>query len=280
VRFPPGDRHRVWQRCGKVREILLAAAREHPAALREPGAGRFLRCFGDNALNFELGVWSAEMSSRPRRFRSDLNFAIERKLRAAGIEIPFPQRDVHVASLPPGFAIHEPRIGGIVKTQSIRSALPQVSRSSTGKHLQYFPRRTAHGCCYGKVEIFLSLAHEYAPQSTSLLFRNRTGAATHLAATCLLLLLGAAKGFAENPWTSSPLGWSSSSTGVARVGWSSWETTKGGTFGGPSISVETPRHRRESSHSTAPAASFHSTAPAASFHSTTPAAITMPPSIR
>jgi len=111
-----------------------------------------------------------------------------------------------------------------------------------------------------------------APQSTSLLFRNRTGAATHLAATCLLLLPRRRKRFRRKPLDIIPVGWSSSSTGVASRGWSSWETTKGGTFGGPSISVETPRHRRESSHSTAPAASFHSTAPAASFHSTTPAA--------
>jgi small-conductance mechanosensitive channel len=44
------------------------------------------------------------MSSRPRRFRSDLNFAIERKLREAGIEIPFPQRDVYIRSAPPGLA--------------------------------------------------------------------------------------------------------------------------------------------------------------------------------
>jgi len=38
------------------------------------------------------------MSYRPRRYRSDLNFAIERHLRAAGIEIPNPQRDLHIRS--------------------------------------------------------------------------------------------------------------------------------------------------------------------------------------
>jgi small-conductance mechanosensitive channel len=88
----------------KVRELLLSIAREHPAALKEPEPVVFFDGFGDNSLNFELGVWSAEMSSRPRRFRSDLNFAIERKLREAGIEIPFPQRDVYIRSAPPGLA--------------------------------------------------------------------------------------------------------------------------------------------------------------------------------
>ena len=37
-------------------------------------------------------------SHRPTRFRSDLYFAIERKLRENNIEIPFPQRDLHIRS--------------------------------------------------------------------------------------------------------------------------------------------------------------------------------------
>ncbi|PYI77471.1 MAG: hypothetical protein DMF04_06250 [Verrucomicrobia bacterium] len=36
------------------------------------------------------------MSYRPRRFRSDLNFAIAQKLRETGIEIPSPQRDLSI----------------------------------------------------------------------------------------------------------------------------------------------------------------------------------------
>lgn len=84
----------------KVRELLLEVAKEHPAALKNPEPGVFFSGFGDSSLNFELGVWSAEMSDHPRRFRSDLNFGIERKLREAGIEIPFPQRDVHIKSAP------------------------------------------------------------------------------------------------------------------------------------------------------------------------------------
>ena len=38
------------------------------------------------------------MVKSPRRFRSELNFSIDNKLREAGIEIPFPQRDLHVRS--------------------------------------------------------------------------------------------------------------------------------------------------------------------------------------
>jgi small-conductance mechanosensitive channel len=38
------------------------------------------------------------MSYRPRRYKSDLNFAIEKNLRAAGVELAFPQRDLHIRS--------------------------------------------------------------------------------------------------------------------------------------------------------------------------------------
>ncbi|MEY2541176.1 MAG: potassium-dependent mechanosensitive channel [Verrucomicrobiota bacterium] len=82
----------------KVREALLAAGREDPHTLEEPAPNVFLEKFGESSIDFELVVWSSEMSYRPRRFRSDLNFAIEKKLREAGIEIAFPQRDLHIRS--------------------------------------------------------------------------------------------------------------------------------------------------------------------------------------
>jgi len=82
----------------KVRAALLAAGRENPNTLKDPAPSVFLEKFGENSIDFELVVWSSEMSSRPRRYRSDLNFAIEHKLREAGIEIPNPQRDLHFRS--------------------------------------------------------------------------------------------------------------------------------------------------------------------------------------
>src|SRR5213083_672896 len=82
----------------KVREALLAAGRENPNTLKDPEPSVFLKKFGDNSIDFELVVWSSEMSARPSRYRSDLNFAIEQKFREAGIEIAFPQRDLHIRS--------------------------------------------------------------------------------------------------------------------------------------------------------------------------------------
>ena len=88
----------------KVREALIAAGQSNSHVLEDPAPSVFLKKFGDSSIDFELVVWSSEMSHRPSRFKSDLNFAIEEKLREAGIEIPFPQRDLHIRS-------------GVLKTQ-------------------------------------------------------------------------------------------------------------------------------------------------------------------
>src|SRR5205807_3499870 len=82
----------------KVRDALVAAGTSHPHVLHDPAPSVFLKQFGESSIEFELVVWSSEMSHRPSRFKSDLNFAIEEKLREAGIEIPFPQRDLHIRS--------------------------------------------------------------------------------------------------------------------------------------------------------------------------------------
>src|SRR6266508_279959 len=80
----------------KVRDALLAVAHENPHTLKEPAPSVFLDQFGENSIDFKLVVWSSEMSARPSRYRSDLNFAIAEKFREVGIEFPFPQRDVHI----------------------------------------------------------------------------------------------------------------------------------------------------------------------------------------
>ena len=81
-----------------VSEALIAAGKSHPHVLEHPTPSVFLKEFGESSIHFELVVWSSEMSHRPSRFKSDLNFAVEEKLREAGIEIPNPQRDLHIRS--------------------------------------------------------------------------------------------------------------------------------------------------------------------------------------
>ena len=83
----------------KLRKLMLEVADEHPKALKDPPPELFFVGFGDSSLNFELAVWSSESTTSPRQFRSDLFFAIEKKLRESGIEIPYPQQDLHVRTV-------------------------------------------------------------------------------------------------------------------------------------------------------------------------------------
>lgn len=79
-----------------VEKLLLEAANEDDDVLQSPPPSvRFLE-FGDNSLNFELRAWSRARLHRPGLFRSNLNFAIIKKFREHGVEVPFPQREVNI----------------------------------------------------------------------------------------------------------------------------------------------------------------------------------------
>lgn len=86
----------------KVRDILLQLAQEHPRVIKDGSSPKprvlFLG-FGDSSLDFELRVFVYNIDER-LGITSDLNFAIDKAFREAGIEIPFPQRDVHVRDWP------------------------------------------------------------------------------------------------------------------------------------------------------------------------------------
>jgi small-conductance mechanosensitive channel len=80
-----------------VRRTLLTAAQAHPAVVRKEQAAVLFEDFGDSSLDFTLMVWIDDPVAQ-RRVASDLRFAIDAAFRRAGIEIPFPQRDLHLRS--------------------------------------------------------------------------------------------------------------------------------------------------------------------------------------
>ncbi len=80
----------------EVKEILLTVAEKEPMVEKyRPPAVRFTE-FADSSLNFELLVWINVQKTARKKIRSRLNFAIFRAFQNAGIEIPFPQRDIHI----------------------------------------------------------------------------------------------------------------------------------------------------------------------------------------
>jgi len=79
----------------RVRETLERVAAEHPGVLEEPRPLVRFDDFGESSLAFTLLVWLSSPRTEPI-VASELRFAIDRAFREAGIEIPFPQRDLHL----------------------------------------------------------------------------------------------------------------------------------------------------------------------------------------
>lgn len=79
----------------KVREIMMAAALEHPGTIKDPAPEVRLFSTDDSALVFQLLVWIPDPRERGR-MEGNLRFDIVRRFRAQGVTIPFPQREVRL----------------------------------------------------------------------------------------------------------------------------------------------------------------------------------------
>ncbi len=116
----------------RVMKLLTAEAASHDNVMTNPAPVAYFIGFGDSALNFELRFWS-ERQDIWFQLKSDVTVAVCKALTEAGIEIPFPQRDIHVRtvdqsiptqSLPPALAPVKPR-----PAAPIESNLPEPSES-------------------------------------------------------------------------------------------------------------------------------------------------------
>jgi len=85
----------------RVREAGVAAARAVPEVLDVEGRRPtvWLVGYGDSAVNYELVVWAdRDLTTHPASTHAKLMWALDDELLRSGIEIPFPQRDLHVRS--------------------------------------------------------------------------------------------------------------------------------------------------------------------------------------
>jgi small-conductance mechanosensitive channel len=81
----------------KVMEVLLAVAAADSNVLKDPAPAVVFQAFGESSLNFALRVWILVQTTVDARSR--LSIALVRALEEAGIEIPFPQRDLNLKSM-------------------------------------------------------------------------------------------------------------------------------------------------------------------------------------
>jgi len=84
----------------KVRELMLAAAADTLRVLKDPKPACLITGLGDNAVNLEIRVWINDPQNGIASVKSDLFRGILQRFRDHGIEMPFPQRDVHLKSIP------------------------------------------------------------------------------------------------------------------------------------------------------------------------------------
>ncbi|HTT65897.1 MAG TPA: mechanosensitive ion channel domain-containing protein [Bryobacteraceae bacterium] len=82
-----------------VRRMLLDVAQAQPEVLSEPRPDVIFHGFGDSTLDFELRVWTEQCLRTPQILKSNLYYEIFRVFGENQIEIPFPQRDLHIRSV-------------------------------------------------------------------------------------------------------------------------------------------------------------------------------------
>jgi small-conductance mechanosensitive channel len=87
----------------KVIQILRDCAGSHPEVLKDPKPIPVFVAFGQSSLDFRLLFWITD-NERRLMIQSDLAIFINDALKKAGIEIPFPQQDLHVKSIDPSVA--------------------------------------------------------------------------------------------------------------------------------------------------------------------------------
>jgi small-conductance mechanosensitive channel len=80
----------------RAMRLMEEAARKHPRVLADPPPKAFLARFADSGIELELGVWIGDPEIGTLGIRSELNLAIWRAFQEAGIEIPYPQREVRI----------------------------------------------------------------------------------------------------------------------------------------------------------------------------------------
>ena len=80
-----------------VTKLLIQAANEHNQVLDTPEPEVWFNEFGDSSLNFELVCWIPNSTIKPA-IVNELNRAIDKLFRENKVEIPFPQRDLHIRS--------------------------------------------------------------------------------------------------------------------------------------------------------------------------------------
>lgn len=82
----------------KIKRILIEVADANPGVLKNPGCDVLFDGYGEKSLDFKLRVWSTDYVDKPNVLKSQLYYEIFKRFAEEKIELPFPQRDLHLKS--------------------------------------------------------------------------------------------------------------------------------------------------------------------------------------
>jgi small-conductance mechanosensitive channel len=91
-----------------AQKLMIEAATAAARVLPEPAPRVWLRKFGESAVEHDILVWITDPESGVGNVQSDILNRLWRLFAENGIELPFPQRDLHIRSLPPGLGAAAP----------------------------------------------------------------------------------------------------------------------------------------------------------------------------
>ena len=92
-------------------QILVEAAAAQPRVLDDPAPSSFITGFGADGIDVQIGFWIRDPEAGNLAIRSDIARRVLKRFQEEGIEIPFPQRDVRIRSMPESLATPSNRAG-------------------------------------------------------------------------------------------------------------------------------------------------------------------------
>ncbi|MFO7825269.1 MAG: mechanosensitive ion channel [Cyclobacterium sp.] len=82
----------------KIKRILLEVVKANDGVLKYPEPDVLFEQYNDSSIDFNLRVWTSQYINKPRVLKSQLYYEIFRRFGEEKVEIPFPQRDLHIRS--------------------------------------------------------------------------------------------------------------------------------------------------------------------------------------
>ena len=83
-----------------AQKLMIEAGKQPARVLKSPAPTVWLKGFGDSSVDHDILVWVSDPEAGVGNIRSEVLNALWRLFKEHGIEIPYPQRDLHIRSVP------------------------------------------------------------------------------------------------------------------------------------------------------------------------------------